>query len=124
MNTRRIHVIGASGSGVTTLGRALADALALPPHDTADYFWRPTVPPYRELRPVPDRVRLMREVFLPRADWVLSGGLGPWGDALIPLLDLVVFLRVPTEVRLARLHDREARHFGAGAGAPGGWRHA
>jgi NAD(P)-dependent dehydrogenase (short-subunit alcohol dehydrogenase family) len=39
MKGRRIHVTGASGSGVTTLGRALADALALPHHDTDDYFW-------------------------------------------------------------------------------------
>ena len=47
-----------------------------------------------------------------------------WGDSIIPLLDLVVFISVPTEVRLQRLRDREARHFGADAVAPGGWRHA
>ena len=124
MKTRRIHITGASGSGVTTLGRALADALALPSHDTDDYLWLPTTPPYRELRPVEDRLRPMREIFVPRADWVLSGGLDGWGDALIPLFDLVVFLRVPNEVRIARLRDREARHFGADGVAPGGWRHA
>ena len=124
MQTRRIHITGASGSGVTTLGRALADVLALPHHDTDDYLWLPTAPPYRELRPAEDRLRLMREMFLPRADWVLSGGLDGWGDALIPLFDLVVCLRVPNEVRIARLRDREARHFGADEVAPGGWRHA
>jgi adenylate kinase family enzyme len=43
----RIHVMGASGSGVTTLGRALADALAFPHYGTDDYFWLPTTPPYR-----------------------------------------------------------------------------
>ncbi|HLH87720.1 MAG TPA: hypothetical protein VKX28_04615 [Xanthobacteraceae bacterium] len=124
MRTRRIHITGASGSGVTTLGRALADALALPHHDTDDYLWRPTTPPYRELRSVEERLRLMGEMFLPRGDWVLSGGLDGWGDALLPLFDLVVFLLVPNEVRIARLRDREARHFGAGVVAPGGWRHA
>jgi len=124
MKTRRIHILGASGSGVTTLGRALADALALPHHDTDDYLWRPTTPPYRELRAAADRLRLMGEMFLPRADWVLSGCLDGWGDPLIPLFDLVVFLRVRNEVRIERLRDREARRFGAGAVAPGGWRHA
>jgi len=124
MQTRRIHITGASGAGVTTLGRALADALALPHHDTDDYLWLPTTPPYRELHDAADRLRLMGEMFLPRADWVLSGGLDRWGDALVPLLDLVVFLRVPNEIRIARLRDREARHFGADAVAPGGWRHA
>jgi adenylate kinase family enzyme len=124
VQTRRIHITGASGSGVTTLGRALADALALPHHDTDDYLWAPTTPPYRELRKAEDRLRLMHEVFLPRADWVLSGGVDGWGNPLVPLFDLVIFLQVPGEVRIARLRDREARHFGADAVASGGWRHA
>src|SRR5436305_14714535 len=115
--------MGASGSGVPTLGRALADALALPHHDADDYFWLPTVPPYRTQRPIPDRLRLMRDMFLDRADWVLSGALESSGDPVLPLLDLVVFLRVPTDIRLARLRAREARHFGADAVEPGGWRH-
>jgi adenylate kinase family enzyme len=123
VQTRRIHITGASGSGVTTLGRAVADALALPHHDTDDYLWVPTTPPYRELRRPEDRLRLMGEIFLPRADWVLSGALDGWGDVLVSLFDLVVFIRVPGEIRLARLGEREARHFGADAVAIGGWRH-
>ena len=123
MKTRRILITGASGAGVTSLGRALADALAISHHDTDDYFWRPTNPPYREIREVADRLRLMREVFLDRSDWVLSGSLDGWGDPIIPLLDLVVFLYVPTPIRLQRLRAREARRFGADAVAPGGSMH-
>jgi hypothetical protein len=37
--------------------------------------------------------------------------------------DLVVFLSTSTELRPQRLRVREARHFGAAAVAPGGWRH-
>jgi hypothetical protein len=44
MKSRRIHVTGASGSGVTSLGRALAEPLALPQHDTHDYLWKPATP--------------------------------------------------------------------------------
>ncbi len=123
MTSRRIHITGASGSGATTLGRALADRLALAHHDTDDYYWRPTVPPYQTKRSVEDRLRLMEEVFLPRLDWVLSGSLDGWGDPLIPKFDLVVFLSVEADIRMARLRDREARHFGVQASAPGGWRH-
>ena len=65
----------------------------------------------------------MEEVFLPRSDWILSGSLTGWGDPLIPKFDLVVFVRTPREVRLARLRAREAAHFGADAVALGGWRH-
>jgi adenylate kinase family enzyme len=123
MRRCRIHIVGAAGSGTTTLGRALADALAVPHHDTDDYFWIPTTPPYLETRDVPARLRLMREVFLDRAGWVLSGSLDDWGASIVPLFDLVVFLSVPTDVRLRRLRDREARHFGSDSIAPGGWRH-
>ena len=120
---RCIHVIGASGSGATSLGRALAEALALPHHDADDYLWLPTVPPYRTLREAAERLRLMREVFLPRADWVLSGDISGWGDEIIPQFDLVVFLTTPHDLRIQRLRAREAVHFGADAVVPGGWRH-
>jgi adenylate kinase family enzyme len=123
MKASRIHIVGASGAGVTTLGRRLADALAIPHHDTDDYFWRPTASPYLEMRPPADRLRLMEELFLGRSAWVLSGSLDGWGDSIVPLFDLVIFLRAPTEVRLRRLRDREAGRFGADAVAPGGWRH-
>ena len=123
MESCRIHITGGSGAGATTLGRALAEGLAIPHHDTDDYFWRPTDPPYRETRAVADRLRLMEELFLPRSGWVLSGSLDDWGGAVVPLFDLVVFVSTPREVRLRRLRDREARHFGAEAVSPGGWRH-
>jgi adenylate kinase family enzyme len=122
MKSRRIHITGASGAGVTSLGRALADALAIPQHDADDYFWQPTIPPYQTKRDVSERLRLMREVFLPRADWILSGSIEGWGDAIIPAFDLAVFLVTASELRLQRLRAREARHFGADAVAPGGWR--
>jgi thymidylate kinase len=51
----------------------------------------------------------MQQMFLPRPCWVLSGSLESWGYPVTVLVDLVVFLRVPTEIRIARLRDREAR---------------
>jgi adenylate kinase family enzyme len=123
VKSRRIHVMGASGAGVTTLGRALADVLAIPHHDTDDYFWQPTIPPYQKKREIADRLRLMREMFLGRADWVLSGSLEGWGNPIVADFDLVVFLHTAKEIRMQRLRAREARHFGSDAVAPGGWRH-
>ena len=109
MRTRRLHIVGASGAGVTTLGHALADALAIPHHDTDDYYWMPTTPPYRRRRDVADRLRLMHEMFVDRPDWVLSGSLDHWGGPVIAWFDLVAFVYVPTDIRLRRLRDREAR---------------
>src|SRR4029077_11274411 len=91
--------------------------------DSDDYLWLPTAPPCGQLREIPERLRLMREMFLPRIDWVLRGAVASWGDELIPLFDLVVFLVTPRELRLERLRAREAVHFDADAIAPGGWHH-
>ncbi len=123
MKSRRIHITGASGAGTTTLGRAVATALGLPHHDTDDYFWQPTTPPYRDKRDSSERLRLMREMFLPRSEWVLSGSLQGWADPIISHFDLVVFLFTAKDLRLQRLRAREATRFGADAVAPGGWHH-
>jgi hypothetical protein len=45
-------------------------------------------------------------------NWVLSGSIVGWGDALISTFDLVVFLYLPAEIRLARLRAREQERFG------------
>ncbi len=123
MQTCRLHIMGASGAGVTTLGRALATELAVPHHDTDDYYWRPTSPSFSEKRPIPERLRLIEEMFLPRAEWVLSGSLESWGGPVVGSLDAIIFLTVPTEVRLERLREREIRRYGEAAVSPGGWRH-
>lgn len=120
----RIHVTGASGAGVTTLGRALAQHFAVPHADTDDYFWLPTALPFTERRPVEDRLRLMREMFLPSRAWVLSGSLDAWGSEIVPYFDLVIFVTTPTEERLARLRAREARRYGSEAIQRGGSRHS
>ena len=46
----RVHVVGASGSGTTTLGRALAVRLGCPFFDTDDYIWLPSEPPFQHIR--------------------------------------------------------------------------
>jgi adenylate kinase family enzyme len=117
----RLHVIGASGSGTTTLGRALATLWSVPHADADDYFWIPTAPPFMEKRPVQARLDLMQALFLPRDAWVLSGSTVSWGDQLRPYLDAVVFLTLDQETRVERLRQREAARYGD-AIAPGGSR--
>ncbi|KAJ54116.1 hypothetical protein ACMU_04255 [Actibacterium mucosum KCTC 23349] len=119
----RIHVLGASGSGTSTLARGLASRLALQMFDTDDFYWQPTEPAFTTKRPAAERLGLMEALFLPRADWVLSGSMMGWGDPVIPRLTHVLFLTLPAAQRLARLRARERRRFG-NAIDPGGARHA
>lgn len=109
----RLHITGASGSGATTLGRAVADAWAVPHADADDYFWVPTDPPYTTKREIPDRLRLMGDLFLGREAWVLSGSMLGWGDPAVAQCHAVVFLALDPDVRLARLAARQrTRHEG------------
>jgi len=113
MDACRLHLTGASGSGTTTLGRALASSWSVPHADADDYFWVPTSPPYTQKRATPDRLRLMEEIFVARDAWVLSGSLMGWGDPLVERFDAVVFLSVGNQTRLERLRGREAARYGA-----------
>ncbi len=119
----RVHVLGAAGSGTTTLGRAVADQLGCLHVDNDTYFWLPTDPPFQQTRDREERVALLGADLERHDAWVLSGSVCGWGDVFIPLFDLVVFLWVPPATRLARLMARERHLFGDEALAPGGWMH-
>lgn len=111
---------GASGSGTTTLGRALADYWSVPHADADDYFWVPTVPPYIEKRPESARLALMRDVFVPREGWALPGSMVGWGESILVESDAVVFLTLEPRERLRRLearevHRRDGQEFDAAA---------
>ena len=108
----RIHILGGSGSGTSTLARGLATALHSQAFDADDFYWQPNDPPFQEARPARDRARLMEEVFLPRRDWVLAGSLGDWGAVITPRLTQAFFLSVPRDMRLERLRRRETERAG------------
>ncbi len=108
----RIHVTGASGAGTTTLGRALATELSCAHFDSDDYFWMPTDPPYTKKRGAEERNGMLLADLTARDSWVESGSLNSWSEELNALIESVIFLWIPTEVRLARLRKREMRKLG------------
>jgi len=65
---------------------------------------------------------MLHEAVADATAWILSGSIGEWADSLIPMLDLVVYLEVPTAVRIERLKIREAVTFGDRI-LPGALRH-
>jgi adenylate kinase family enzyme len=117
----RLHILGAPGSGVTSLGKELADRLACPHFDTDNYHWfTEDALPYRRRRN-PDHRRQLLSADLNATDaWVLSGSLCGWGDVFIPSFDAVVYLWLPADVRVARIRERELKRYGAERLAPGG----
>jgi adenylate kinase family enzyme len=109
----RIHVLGAAGSGSTTLGLAVAERLAVPHADADGFFWLPTDPPFTSRRPRAERLTLLAHRLPANGSWVFSGSAIGWATMLEPAYDLIVFLRLDQAVRLARLRRREAARYGA-----------
>ncbi|WP_151734991.1 AAA family ATPase [Paenibacillus tengchongensis] len=105
----RIHIMGASGSGTSTLAYALADRLPHRSLDTDNYFWAHK---YTEQTPVPERLeRIKRDLSGPEP-WILSGAVCGWGDELRSWFDLVIFLWISPELRMNRLRAREYERYG------------
>lgn len=106
---RKIHILGASGSGTSTLGIALAKALPHRHLDTDDYFWATK---FTKQRPVPERVELMKNDLAKQENWILSGAVCGWGEQIKPFFDLVIFLYISQEIRMKRLRQREYQRYG------------
>ena len=74
MREFRVNIIGASGTGKTTLGAALAKRLGCPHFDSDDYYHFPTDPPFRKQRTPEERLALLEADLSKHRSWILSGG--------------------------------------------------
>lgn len=109
----RINIVGASGTGKSTLAKALSERLGVPLFESDDYYHLPSDPPYSKQRPLKDRLRLIKRDLGGCPSWVLSGCVAGWGGDPGISYSLVVFLYVPPQLRLERLLQREQARFGA-----------
>jgi adenylate kinase family enzyme len=108
----RTLITGASGSGTTTLGRALADILKVPFLDADDYYWLPTDPPYQQKRTASLRLSMLtKDLDCARNGAIVAGSVVNWGMELEDSFSLIVFLLVPAEARVDRLRKRETALF-------------
>ena len=105
----RIHILGASGSGTTTLAKALSDELGWTHLDTDDYFW---LTKYTSIRELSVRKRLLNEALVNEEHSILSGAICGWGDDFKAYFDVAIFLWIPPNIRLERLEKREFQRYG------------
>jgi len=75
MGVNVIHILGASGSGTTTLGQALEQKHGYKWLDTDHFFWFPTEPPFIASRPREERIPLMAASIEDNPKCVISGSL-------------------------------------------------
>jgi adenylate kinase family enzyme len=108
----KIHILGASGSGTTSLGIELSKTLRINHYDSDDYFWERTEPPVRVIKEECERVRLLKYDISNCDSWILSGSSMGWGDFIIEQLDYVIYIYVDNEIRMKRLLLREIERYG------------
>ncbi|AOW06319.1 hypothetical protein B0I72DRAFT_140072, partial [Yarrowia lipolytica] len=108
-----IHTVGASGSGTTTTGKALAEKLGIPCYDGDDYFWlEGTAEPYSVKRDEEERDNMLLRDMAKQPDCVVAGSMPTWSNKITSQFDCIVFLELPLDVRMARLRNREEQRYG------------
>ena len=123
---KHIHIFGASGSGTTTISQKVCGHTGYSHFDSDSYFWLggppPPPDPFTVTRGRGDYAALMDRDLNSSPHWVLSGSVTGWYDELVSVFDLIVFVYVPTDIRMERLRRREAERYGD-AILPGNSRH-
>lgn len=108
----RIHITGASGSGTSTLGAALATHFGFSHFDADNFYWLPTDPPYTAKRDPVERLALLASALGAADHSVLSGSVVKWGGDVEDSFDLIVFLYLDAAIRVERLRKREVEKLG------------
>src|SRR6185369_13153179 len=108
----RILIMGASGSGTTTLGSALAARLGFAFFDADDYYWLPSNPPFQHKREAALRLSMLLRDLENAGNAVLSGSVVNWGQEIEDSFSSIVFLTLPASIRVERLRNREVGLYG------------
>lgn len=108
----KILIMGASGSGTTTLGKALSVATSFKHLDVDAYYWEDTNPPFQEKISLAKRNENLTNDFQNNTNVIVSGSLVSWGKAWQTVFDLAIFVTLDKEIRLQRLQQREIERYG------------
>ena len=108
----RIHILGASGSGTTSIGRKLSENNIIPFFDIDEIFWKKSDIPFTVRRDINERKEKLSSIIANNNDWIISGAAVGWGDQLLHFSDCIILLRCLTKTRIERLKKREIEQFG------------
>ncbi|MFI9504915.1 hypothetical protein [Nocardia sp. NPDC052566] len=98
---RRIWLVGAAGSGKTTLGRALSAELGLPHHELDALFWQPG---WR--RAAAGQFRASVAAITETDSWIIDGQYESAHPTLVAAADTVIWLDVSLVTSMPRIVRR------------------
>lgn len=100
----RVHILGAAGSGKTTLARLTAERLNCPWYELDTVAYESG---YARKRTLEERLDRLKEI-TSQATWVTEGFFLWWIDDLLDTADAVVWLDLPWYISMSRV---VSRHF-------------
>ena len=109
-----IIVCGLNGSGKSTIGRKLAECLGYDFIDNEDLYFSKsdTSNPFSDPRSKDEVIRILEEMIADHNHFVFAAVKGDYGEKLVSLLDHVILLEVPKQIRMQRVRDRSFMKFG------------
>ena len=102
----RLRVMGSTGSGKTTAGRAIAAALGVPFLELDNVFWHMVQPMYSTNRSDDECRAILHEFLEANPAWVMDGGYTRWSQAAMDRATEAVVIEIPLYRRLWRLWGR------------------
>lgn len=108
---KTIHIFGASGSGTTTLAKAIASRFGYHFIDTDEAIWENTDPPFAKRKPHEESRDYVEKKLNEFEYNVISGAFVGWGDVFKSNVDLFIYMHLPLDVRLERIQKREENRF-------------
>jgi adenylate kinase family enzyme len=108
----KIIIFGASGTGKTTLGKSIAKELNWAFLDSDEYYWEKTNPPFQIKIPLEKRNEHLKTDFNNNENVITTGSLCTWSKYWDSAFDLGIFLRLPKDIRMKRLANREIDRYG------------
>lgn len=101
----KIHIIGASGTGKSTLAKYISEQQGINWIDTDTYLWKDDR--FKENRPIEERKEMYAKDMAVEDNYAASGSVFSWLPKGYNDRDLLVFLHLDEAVRMKRLRKRE-----------------
>lgn len=106
----KIQVIGASGTGKSTLCKYISEKTGIYWIDTDKYLWKDSS--FTENHLVEERFKMYNDDIANHQDYVVSGSVHSWNPEGFNDRELLVLLILDEEIRMKRIYDREFARFG------------
>lgn len=106
----KIHIIGGSGTGKSTLAKYISEKENIKWIDTDNYLWKDDS--FTVNNPIEIREKLYQSDMASCSSYVASGSIFSWCPKGFSDRDLLVFLSLDEEIRMDRLRNRETERNG------------